>query len=120
MERKITAEANTTLREYTHQKLGRDYSGLAGYYTPLREARLEYNGPEVLYIWGHAAIESSCCGISNWDYVLVTGYIVNWQGGRNRDGLPLTAVEPIEDTETRSKLTELITTRENISRISFW
>ncbi len=109
-----------TLKEYAHQKLGEEYNGLAGYYTPLKEERMDYNNREVLYIKGHAAIESSCCGISNWDYILVPGYIVEWQAGQNQLGLPLTTLEPIRDAETQKKLSALITAKENTSRISFW
>ncbi len=110
----------TALREYVHQELGEDYNGLAGYYTPRKEVRLEYDGREILYIFGHAAIESSCCGISNWDYVLVPGYIVDWKRDQNQIGLSLTTVEPIRDTETQKKLSELIAAEENTSRITFW
>ena len=107
-------------REYTHQELRTDYTGLAGYYCPYKEVKLDYQGRQVLYIVGHAAIESSCCGISNWDYVLVPGYILNWQKSANEHGLPVSLVEPIHDPAIRAELSQMITCEENTNRINFW
>jgi hypothetical protein len=107
-------------REYTHQELRTDYTGLAGFYCPFKEVTLDYHGRQVLYVVGHAAISSSCCGISNWDYVLVPGYIVEWHKGTNDDGLPMSAVEPIQDSAVRVAISRLITSEENTERINFW
>lgn len=108
------------LREYTHQELRTDYIGLAGFYCPFKEVRLDYHGREILYVVGHAAISSSCCGISNWDYVLVPGYIVEWHNGTSESGLPASSVEPIQDSVARAEIIRLITTEENTKRIEFW
>ncbi len=106
-------------REYTHQELGKDYGGIAGYYTPRKEVRLGFQGREVLYIVGHAVIESSCCGTGNWDYVLVPGYVTQWHNRKNNAGLAISTVEPVE-AETQKDLTRIIETRENTNCISFW
>lgn len=105
--------------EYVHQKLNEDSRSPAGYYTPEKEVRLRYNKREVLYVVGHAVIESSCCGISSWAYVIVPGYIVNWQSKTNESGLPVTEVEPISDKETRDTVKKIIQEAESISRIEF-
>lgn len=107
-------------RQFAHQKLGEDYGGIAGYYTPLKEVRLEYRGREVLYIVGRAVIESSCCGTGNWPYALVPGYIMEWRHGQNQNGLPVTDVELIEDPEIRKDLLSIIRRREELDCISFW
>jgi hypothetical protein len=109
-----------TTREYTHQELRTDYTGLAGYYCPYKEVKLDYHGRQVLYVVGHAAIESSCCGISNWDYVLVPGYVVDWQKSANQNGLAMTTVEPVQDAAARAELSGLIKSAENTDRINFW
>ncbi len=108
------------IREYTHQELGKDYGGIAGYYTPRKEMRLDYQGHEILYIVGHAVIESSCCGSGNWDYVLVPGYIVHWRNAKNSAGLPISTVEPIKSAETQKDLARIIEARENTNCITFW
>ena len=107
-------------REYAHQKLGEDYGGLAGYYTPVKEVRLPYQGREVLYIVGKAVIESSCCGTGNWPYALVPGYIVEWHQGTNANGLPTSKVDLIEDNESKKELTSLIKTHESLDCVAFW
>ncbi len=106
--------------EYTHQELGKDYGGIAGYYTPQKEVRLDYQGHEILYIVGQAVIESSCCGTGNWDYVLVPGFIVQWRNGKNSAGLPTSIVEPVENTKVQKDLTRIIEARENTNCITFW
>ena len=107
--------------QYTHLELNKDYpGGIAGYYTPEKEVRLKYNGREVLYVTGTAVIESSCCGSGSWAYVLVPGYIVNWQNETNEAGLPVSEVEPISDQETRNNIRNIIQSTETISQIEFW
>ena len=81
------------MTKYTHLKLNEDYPvGIAGYYVPEKEARLKYNGREVLYVVGQAVVESSCysdsCSPVRKVYAIVPGYIVNWQNSKNEDGLP--------------------------------
>ena len=106
--------------KYTHLKLNEDLYCPAGYYTPQKEVRLKYNDREVLYVVGHAAMESSCCGIGSWVYVIVPGYIVNWQNRTNEAGLPVSEVEPISDKATRENIRKSIMEADNISRIEFW
>ncbi len=109
------------MSEYTHLKLDEDYAtGIAGYYTPQKEVRLNYNSREVLYVTGQAVIESACCGVGSWEYVIVPGYILNWQSQQNEAGLPVSEMEPISDEEARSNIRQIIQTSEVISQIEFW
>ncbi len=106
--------------KYTHQELNQDVHSIAGFYTPMKEVRLKYDSREVLYIMGQVVIEASCCGVGSWGYVLVPGYIVNWQNERNEAGLPVSEVEPISDEVLRNNIKKIINQAENISRIEFW
>jgi len=106
--------------KYTHLELNEDITCIAGFYTPQKEVRLKYNNREVLYVTGQAVIESSCCGTGNWGYVLVPGYIVNWQNERNDTGLPVSEVEPISDEASQNNIRKIIKEVENISQIEFW
>ena len=108
------------MNKYTHLELNEDIKTIAGYYTPLKEARLKYNGREVLYVVGQAAIESSCCSSGNWAYVLVPGYIVNWQSERNKDGLQVSEVEPVSDKVSQNNIRKIIKEAEHILQIEFW
>ena len=106
--------------EYTHLPINEDVTSIAGYYTPLKEVRLKYNDREVLYVVGQAVIESSCCGIGRWGYVLVPGYITSWQKRTNEAGLPVSEVEPVSDKIARDTISRNIKEVESISQVEFW
>lgn len=107
--------------KYTHLKLNEDYAtGIAGYYTPQEEVKLEYNGREVLHVIGRAVIEASCCGVGSWTYNTIPGYIVDWQNSKNEDGLAVSEVEPITDETARANIRRLITTSDPDTLIGFW
>ena len=109
------------INKYTHLKLNEDYpTGIAGYYTLQKEIRLKYNNREVLYVIGQAVIESSCCGVGSWAYVLVPGYIVNWQSETNEADLPVSEIEPISDEVSRNNIRKTIKEIEVTSQIEFW
>ena len=112
--------AKVETRDYTHQLLDKQYGGISGYYTPRKEFRLNYQSRQVLYIVGHAVVESSCCGSGNWDYVLVPGFVVNWHSGKNQSGLSTTSVEAVENLQDIKELTSVIQARENTNCITFW
>jgi len=114
------AGARLIMNEYTHLKLNEDVHSIAGYYTPEKEVRLKHNNREVLYVIGQAVIESSCCGVGNWGYALVPGYIISWQNRRNEAGLPVSEVELISDEGARNSIRQIIQTNEAISQIEFW
>ncbi len=106
--------------KYTHLELNENVNCMAGYYTPQKEVRLKHNGREVLYVVGRAVIESSCCGVGNWGYALVPGYIVSWQSERNDAGLPVSEVEPVSDEAVRDSIRKIIKETEGISQTDFW
>ena len=106
--------------EYTHLQTNEDVTTIAGYYTPLKEVRLPYNGKEVLYVVGQAVIEASCCGVGCWGYILVPGFIVNWRNKTNEAGLPVSEVEPISDKLARDNISQIIKEAESIPQIEFW
>ena len=108
------------MTKYNHLELNRDVPAPAGYYTPLKEVRLPYNGREVLYTLSHAAIETSCCGKSDFLSALVAGYITGWQVGKNKDGFPVSEVEPIRDEATRDAIRQIIQEKEHVTRTDFW
>ena len=106
--------------DYTHLPINEDVTCIAGYYIPLKEVRLKYNGREVLYVVGRAVIESSCCGIGCWGYVVVPGYITSWQNKTNEAGLPVSEVEPISDRTVRDNIRRIIEEAECVSQVDFW
>jgi hypothetical protein len=110
----------TNKLEYAHLKVNEDVTTIAGYYTPLKEVRLKYNGKEVLYVVGRAVIESSCCGVGHWGYVQVPGYVINWQNRANETGKPVSDIEPISDKTAREAISRIIREAESIPQIELW
>jgi len=107
------------VNSYTHLELNQTVEALAGYYTPLKEVRLKYRGREVLYVIGQLVVDASCCGVSDCGYALVPGYITNWQAETNKDGLPVSEVEPITDKETQDDIRKIIQETEHVPQIEF-
>ncbi len=108
------------MTKYTHLELNRDIPAPSGYYTPQKEVRLKYNGREVLYALSQAVIESSCCGASDFNSALVPGYIIKWRVEKNKEGLPVSEVEPVTDEITRDAIRKIIKDTEHITRTEFW
>ena len=116
-----------TKLKYTHLPLGEDVEAFAGYYTPEKEARLKYNGREVLYVTGHVVIEATCCAsdetgcrTANYWYAIVPGYLLEWQNERNEAGLAVSEVEQISDKETQNSIKQIILDNESVARVDFW
>ncbi len=108
------------MSRYTHLELDRDIAAPAGYYTPQKEVRIKIDGREVLYIVSQAVVDSSCCGATDFAAALVPGYIVKWRAIKDKDGRPVSEVEPIRDEPTRDLVRQLIRERENITQTEFW
>ncbi len=119
----MTTRLKTTT--YTHTPLNEDVEAFAGYYTPEKEARLEFQGREILYIIGHVVIECTCgpghtCTSANYWYATIPGYIVNWQFEKNMKGYPVTEIEPIKDPGLQNLIRKAINKNESVMRIDFW
>ncbi len=108
------------MSKYTHLELNRDLTAPAGYYTPLKEVRMKYGGREVLYAVSRAVIECSCCGSCNFNSAMVPGYIVKWQAEKNKEGLPVSEVEPVTGEKARDDIRKTIRENEFISQTDFW
>ncbi len=104
---------------YRHAELGKDIAtGIAGVYTPEKEVRLPYKGREVLYVVGEATLSASCCGVGNWVYVAVPGYLVRWHA-KNEEGVPVSEIEPISDPAEIEEIRKVIEQAELTDRIQF-
>ena len=106
--------------KYTHQELNNAVYSPSGYYVPQKEIRLKHNDKEVLYVTGHAAIEASCCGVADWTYALVPGYIISWQKETNEAGLPVSEVEPISGEAAQDDIRKIVQEAENVYPVEFW
>ena len=109
------------MKKYSHPELNKDIKSLGGYSTPQKEVRLTYNGRDVLYVISQQiVVDASRCGVANDSLALVPGYIIRWQTETNKDGLPVSEVEPISDKETQDNVRKIIQETEHVSEIEFW
>ena len=108
--------------DFVHPELGKEVAAISGYYTFLRELKLEHGGREVLCIIGMCAVESSCCGSTSFYYATVPGYILSWKTGKTGAGLPVSEVEPIKEVEVKNQLAPAICDAGGVLRqnIEFW
>ncbi len=106
--------------QYVHLPLNEDIQFLAGYYTPMKEQRLQHGDREVLYVVGSACVEAGCCGNRSGLYAIVPGYISSWQSTVNERGLPVTEVEPVIDDSARREISRVIKDAECIWNVDFW
>jgi hypothetical protein len=105
--------------EYVHQELDREITAIGGYYVLVKEVRLPFRGQEILYLVGHAAFETTCCGTGGCAYGLVPGFILDWKGRVDKDGLFVSRVEPIRDKSIQEQVRKAIEKREMVHQFRF-
>jgi hypothetical protein len=106
-------------QEYVHQHLNQEITAIGGRYYLVKEARLSFQGREVLYLVGHAAFDSTCCGVGGCAYALVPGFILHWRHMIDQRGLAVSQVEPIPDAALQRQIRRLIEGREAVHQITF-
>ena len=106
-------------KNYVHQKLNQEITAIGGHYVLVKQVRLPFRGREVLYLVGHAAFDTACCGVGGCAYALVPGWIVRWQYRKTPDGLAVSQVEPIHDEAVREEIRRLIQKQETVHQVQF-
>ena len=104
---------------YAHQELNQEISAIGGHYVLIKEARLPFQGREVLYLVGHAAFETTCCGVGGCAYALVPGFVLDWKGRVNGDGCAVSQVEPIRTETVQHQVRRLLEQRERVHQVIF-
>ena len=105
--------------EYTHQGLNQEIRAIGGHYLLVKEARLPYDGREVLYLVGHAAFDTSCCGPGGCAYALVPGFVASWHSDQTEEGLAISQLEPIENGEIQNDIRRVIEGLETVQQVIF-
>lgn len=107
-------------KDYVHQDLNEDVTAIAGHYTNEKEDTVTINDKEVLYILGHAVVDTSCCGMGGGKFALVPGYLLKSNYRTDDEGRNISQVEPIEDDwEVRREIIRQIEQRESYCNIRF-
>jgi hypothetical protein len=111
--------AQVMINEYVHQELNQEIVAIGGYYELVKEARMLFSGRSVLVLLGHAAFETSCCGVGGCAYALVPGFIVNWKRDTNAKGESVSQVERICDETVQKEVRQLIEASEIVHQVVF-
>lgn len=107
------------IRDYIHAELGKEVNALSGYYTAVDEKKVPYNGREVLCLIGEYVTHGYCCGRSESSYAQIAGYIVKWKSKQDKNGVPISEVEPITNEQEKRELTEIIKASEFVRIVEF-
>jgi hypothetical protein len=105
--------------EYVHQELNQEVTAIGGRYLLAKEVRLPVRGRELLYLVGHAAFDTACCGAGGCAYALVPGFVVDWQARLNSTGLAVSQVEPVRGQEIQRQIRRLIERQEPVHQVIF-
>lgn len=106
-------------RTYVHRKLGGSVTAIGGHYVFDKEALLQLDRRSVLYLVGHAVLDTSCCGSGGCGYVLVLGYIEQWKTRIDEAGYAMTEVIPVHDQQERQRIATLIKKTEMVQQVLF-
>lgn len=104
---------------YVHRPLDEDYIAIAGSYRLTKEDCLPFRGGQVLYLIGHAAFDTACCGAGGCAYALVPGLVLDWMGSTDPEGHPVSQVAPIRDQLVQEMVGRLIQAREVVQQVLF-
>lgn len=111
---------NGSVRDYAHPELNRDITAIGGHYVVTKEARLPYQGEEVLYFVGQGILDRTCCGFGAVCYAGVAGYVHRWKYARDQHDRSVSQVEPVSDAREQSQIEKLIRQIEPmISQVNF-
>ena len=107
--------------EYTHPDLGEEVTARAGYYVPLEEGNLAYGDRDVIYIFGQACIDNSCCSTGgSWGYIQVPGFLVTKHIRGGGTPTPVSEVELVEDEDDRRNIKKALLEQHPGVQVEIW
>ena len=95
-------------KPYSHPALGEEEEAVSGHSVLTREERLRRGDRDVLYVAGAGVFDTSCCGAGGCAYAIVPGTVVRWKYAVDKDGRPVSEVEPVTDPGERRAIEEEI------------
>jgi hypothetical protein len=104
---------------YIPEDFGTEVVAPSGYYQPIKEELIDFDGRQVLYVLGSACIEASCCGIGSWAYVRVEGYVVGEEDVSDENGGKATQIDTITAEGDKAAIGALLLEKHPGARIEF-
>jgi hypothetical protein len=110
---------NETFHDFSHPELNVQVTAIGGSYFMLKEARLQLNGEEILYLVGTAIFDTTCCGTGGCAYALIPGFIRKWHYKSDTNSRPVSLVKSISDDRIRKKIREMVFKKEFVHQVDF-
>jgi len=107
------------MHEFIHHEINEEIKSISGQYAITKEARLPFNGKQILYITGYGLFDTSCCGSGGCGYAVVGGFIKDWKVKKDKDGRYISRVESIKDDDLQKKIRAVIAKIEMVQEIRF-
>ena len=101
-------------KTFVHMPLDEEVRAIGGHYVNVREVVFPYGDRKILYVLGHAAIDSSCCGVGGCGYAKVPGFVLDWKSDSDENNHPVSRMEPITDRTTKKAVRQMIAKAEGI------
>lgn len=90
--------------KYVHYPLNEEIRSIGGYYKVMQEDTLDFEGRKILYTLRGAQADTACCGPGGMGFLSVAGIITAWKSEKNEEGLPVSEIKHITDTEARKRI----------------
>ena len=97
--------------KYTHYPLNEEIRGIGGYYMVLDEGVIDFEGRKVLYALKGAHFDTSCCTVRGVGVVSIAGYVTSWKSSKNEEGIPVSEVKHVTNTDERKRIKALLKQR---------
>jgi hypothetical protein len=105
--------------DHVHYELNREITAIGGYYAFMKECTLPYAGRTILYYVGCAVMDSTCCGAGGIAFARVPGYIHDFRYKTDTTGAPISSIEPILDTDSRTYISKVLREAESVTQVDF-
>jgi hypothetical protein len=106
-------------KDFVHPEIDEEVNTISGHYLFQKENRLALGDREILYLTGYGVTDSSCCGVGGCTFSFVPGFIKKWHYKKNEDNRPVSAIETIEDEETKQTIVKMINEVETSQQVNF-
>lgn len=106
-------------KEFIHPQLNDEVHSFSSHYVFQKEARLPYNGREILYYTGYSVTDNTCCGAGGSHFSYVPGFIVNWQKKKSDKGEYISEIELILDKDLMIDISRLLKQKELCTQVDF-
>jgi hypothetical protein len=106
-------------QDFAHPRLGQEVTAIGGHYVFGKEIRMPFHRREILYFFGYAVLDSTCCGVGGVAYVLVAGFIQQWKFKKNQTDCFISRIQSLRDQTTQKEVSSIIKKKEMVYQVSF-